>query len=398
MDIWIDNTGLISSGNALERRALHQIDVEGLLQLLTQIVFCRRIYLNAFEPPRVAERTLEVKDKLEQLGLDREVITTTVDDPTVYEEACRMAAQNCAIDLPEMILPDPTMAAFGPDIRILSDVQTNLRIWSATESNLPRIISRTFAGNSVERARDILIEKKAAAAVEYMLAVSPELRYHVSEFIKKFGDWTPAHDYLLNSFMRIYLNDALGDLKNAKYSPAIVRGRIIRRTNNLAFDRLQKALGEIAQKLSGQTLGLSSIAAALLSKSRGDPVGLVSEAIVLRDKAERVRSFLSDLSHAIYEDKVEGRFRLEQTITDWTNTIEKELGLQDAPKFRDALEIHFVVGLPLAELQGSKLAEWIEHRLIARRITILTDITKRAGFFGEAEGEYRKLCRRCLRG
>jgi hypothetical protein len=66
-------------------------DIDGLFQLATFIVFSDRLWVNAFEPALIAERTEEIRARIGPTGAEA-VIRLAPETDATYAAACRRAA------------------------------------------------------------------------------------------------------------------------------------------------------------------------------------------------------------------------------------------------------------------------------------------------------------------
>ena len=73
-----------------------------------------------------------------------------------------------------------------------------------------------------------------------------------------------------------------------------------------------------------------------------------------------------------------------------------DLGLTKAPKFRDAIEILFGLGIPVPCLSGSKIYDWVEYRWKKRKINILSGISKASAFAINQSSYYKELELKCF--
>ena len=63
MKIMLDNTGIHAVGRCLEGSCHGAVDVRGLVQLATHVVFADALCVRAFEPDDVRERTSRILGK-----------------------------------------------------------------------------------------------------------------------------------------------------------------------------------------------------------------------------------------------------------------------------------------------------------------------------------------------
>src|SRR5688500_16455009 len=99
MRLMIDNTGLQSTGLAIEGRGRGVADVEELLQLSTLIVFAEQVATGGYEIDRVTSKTKEVKARLTNFGLQQDVIYLSYITRKHFASVCETAANECSEDI-----------------------------------------------------------------------------------------------------------------------------------------------------------------------------------------------------------------------------------------------------------------------------------------------------------
>ena len=123
------------------------------------------------------------------------------------------------------------------------------------------------------------------------------------------------------------------------------------------------------------------------------------EACRLRESASALRSVLRELKIKPGCNETDDALKIAHRLKEISTYVEAELGIVDAPRFADALQISFILGYPPATigLDTVRLMTWFRHRWNRRRVAVLTDLSKAAAFQGDATREYKRLLRSAVR-
>ena len=78
-------------------------------------------------------------------------------------------------------------------------------------------------------------------AVEYMMSCSPALREAVARILVNYPNDAARNSYLLDAYLRYYLNDELAEqsLPKSKYAPAIARAKLVSDRNQYIENNLE---------------------------------------------------------------------------------------------------------------------------------------------------------------
>ena len=384
MRIMVDNTGVHSVARCLEKRATGELDVRGLLQFATQLVFAEEIAVSTFEAYEVRARTHSVLQDLQSIGFGKEL--NPIDrDAGSFWKSCLDVAEEFAVDFeyefPEYILD---LTSTAPDFANPSNMP---------EHQLHRLVECDLSDRELE---DIAAKAKtygAAGVVSYAFAKSDELRKAFrASYIERQG-WPENMTQQLAVLFRSNLNHHLANQCKAKYSPAVARARFFRRIQTDVVHLLSKAVAEVATKLQGRPLEYPSIGEFFTRNCKGDPRGVIEEAYRVRELASPLRDALSRrLGDKAWEDDKESAFRRRGEGQEIAAQLKAELGLREKPLPNVAIEILRRVGFPPSPKKGADvLMNWIDNRFRRRRVAVLTDMSKTLAFDNEIEREYRRL-------
>lgn len=367
----------------MSRSARGLYDAKGLLNVATLLVFGSKIRLTSFEPQELVEISSTFVDALASL---------TGDDPTVefhktsrheYAVACRKAAEFSASELP---------FRFRRNAReLLGLPSASLPAGATFQPDRVRKIVETYDGSQLDDLSCSALEAKGDGAIEYMLASSNSLRAEVRRIIAEAKDWNEQDNWQIESFLRHGLNEALAHSNGAIYAPAISRAELIHSEVEFVMKRLEGELQSVARELNAELDEVPSIHALLLDRSKGDPKGILTEALELRGQARSLRHLLGRYVEALSDGRSSTRFDIAQSIREIGRELRYTLKVERAPTFLSAIDVSFVLGLPAVELSGSKLVEWLHHRLASRKLAVLTEAAKTVAFNQAYREQFAKL-------
>jgi hypothetical protein len=373
MQTWIDNTGLHSAGLCLDGRAnaSHDLDVRGLLQLATLLVFSNRIELCEFGRDPVNDRSREIAESLVSIGVAREALSVVTISEGDYARACNAAAEAVAAELegPWTSNEATLLGLEAPDVP-KGPLEGQIRFME---------LALTADQTTLVEVRESALRGEPPEALDFMAAASVGLREVIRRLVKATPSWSPQDSYQLGVVLRYHLNEALAQATNSRYAPAVGRGRVVERRSAYALELLGDAVTRVAGELRGAPLGISSTSSALLARSRGEPAAIVSEALELRQRSKPLRDALLRWSQT-FDDSPSGRFELRKEINELAGQLRREVGLQEPTRLYEAIELKFVLGVPIISISSKAAIGWLEERLKHRHVAVLTDLVKDAAF------------------
>ena len=386
MKLWIDNTGLQSAALCLDGQANpdHDYDVRGLLQLATLIIYGNKVSLNGFEEKKIADRSQEIVEQLQTIRITDDILSINPVSEAEYALACKIAADYIAPELCNSFNPDEYQFMGGepPDLpRGLKERQVKC-IALAIESEI---------STKLREVEESALRDKAVGAVEYMLACSPALRKAVVRIMTMYPNWGERHSYQLNIFLRYHLNDALGEQFFSKYAPAVARAELVSRRNQYVIETLGNTVDETVAVLRGEPLGVPSTLAALLQRSKGEPQAVLKVAREFREHSKPLRDSLEILSAKYSDDTPESRFAIRKEIRELGQQLRRDVGLEKSAKLRDAVELLFVIGIPVPFISGKELVKWVQERWKSRRTAVLTELVKSSAYSDFSTDMYERL-------
>lgn len=386
MKLWIDNTGLHSAGVCLEGRANleHDYDVRGLLQLATLVVYGNEVSLNGFENKLIASRSREIVEQLQAIGITEDIVSINPVTEIEYALACKTTAESIAPELFEGFNPNEFQLIGGgpPDLpRGFRDRQVRC----LALANEPE------GSTKLQEVEESALSDKAIGAVEYMLACSPALREAVARIMVTYPNWSDTHSYQLNIFLRYHLNNALGDQYFSKYAPAIPRAELVSQRSQYIIETLGNTLDKTVADLRGEPLGVPSILAALLQRSKGEPRAVLKVAREFRERSKPLRDALGTLAEKYSDDTPESRFEIQRQMKEMGQQLRRDVGLETSSTLRDALEIRLIIGIPVPVVSAKEIVKWVHAKMQSRRIAVLTELVKASAYSDLSTTLYEKL-------
>lgn len=377
MELLIDHTSLHAVGRCLQKEALGEPDLAGLLQFATQLVFCNTISLSNIGSCDVINTSRNIASVLKPLGINESIFSFINLTNDTFFRASINAAEKLAVDL-NYVLPNTQL---DPE-KLLPTAKPNLD--ANLLQHVERVHNAIYSG-SIELRNDLLKEsenEEYLGSAAYMLAKSDSLWKVVRDIATK-SDWKKNDTEHLGIYLRYYLNNELAKLaatvkgNRYEYSPAVSRARIIDKQNAYVINKLSEIVGNAAKELEPKLLGAPSVAGALILRSKGSVKGLISEALRAREKATELRKALycklkCDTGHTECEDN--DIHKLRKTISALSKLLQQDLGIEEQPKLLDAFEVQFVGLIPIPNFK--KLVEWYTFKKKQKNIAILSEFAK----------------------
>lgn len=379
MKLLSDYTFLHSVGRCIRHQADGEPDLAGLLQFATQLVFAETIAFSKVDGSEIISENHDILLALRESGIDETVLSfakLTRDD---FCASSIHAAELLATDL-QFVLPNNQLAPHS----LLPTARPNLGSKIMQYENR---IHEVLLSGSDESRHELIKESLLPAylgSAMYMLQ-SDNLWNSIQQIVAK-GNWSKMETEYLSMYLRYYLNCQLacktGQNENVscEYAPSVSRSRLIDTYSSYVITRLSESVGQAAKALEPVSLGAPSIAEALVLKSKGDPVGLISEALSAREKAKELRGLL----RSIYDRRTGDEYtsvpinEIRETILTLSKTLRQDLGIEERPEWRHALEFQFVGFVPIPSIKKdiNKLIDWIVFKKNQKMVTVLSEFAK----------------------
>lgn len=381
----IDHTGLQSAGLCLARQARDEIDVRGLLQLATLLIFADELVLNGFAADRVAIKSEVTLKILRDLGLDHEALEIQRPDEDCFVAACDRAAWECA---------DAVKFAFWPQRSSEVGLSPPALGTNADKGfrHLLKNLRKRPSPEFLARVKETLSSGDYVRAVDHMIVANEDLRCAVLSTVDEHG-WSDEVLYQLRAFLRSQLYQELAHDAKAKYTPAVARAKL-NRSHYHQVDSLGDKVDVVVSKLREVPLKVPSVHTALIKLSKSEPRALIEEALALRMRATPIRKELSAITKHPNQDTPKGRAQSERKIKEIVVDLEHSLKESGSDRRQNALSlICALIGFRPGHVP--KVVQWVEQRWRANRVSVLTDLSIVASDPIDVYEDYAKLKRAC---
>ncbi len=371
MDVWLDNTGFQSAGMFLQGKV--QGDLSPVYHLATTIAFSSSLTLTGFEDIEVATMTSEIIEKLDS---NRDVINMKPISSSAYHACCVEAARFCGSNFGKVVTLDMDEETLEYPAGLSSD---------SISKQIAMGLQVIFSKNPVELedVEQAAKDQMAAGAAVYMLCCNSDLRIKSRKLFDNVVDKAAVYRQLEN-LLRYHLNTELARNSNgAIYTPALGRSKLIRNVQEKEYQSIGKLVPatELSRMLDSfkreVKLGAPSIHLYFEKLGNNDPDRILKTAFDVREKTGSLRKKLSSKLKGI-SSLQEYNETLDQEIEEAAESIRMTLGLDRAPRFRDAVDLSLVTALPpiAISLSGKELNEWWKFKKSSKRNALLTEISR----------------------
>ena len=327
MRILVDNTGIHSVARCLERQAKGEVDVLGLLQFATQLVFCDVVAIGGYESDEVKVRSRRVLEEVVAVGICKEAIEYVEYTEEEWVKGTLRVAKAFAEDFQELFPQDVgNLTATAPDFDNRSVIPD-----AGVHELIADHHSETELGERAAKA----LGRRAVGLVEYSLAACPALWGVVRKEYVDRGGWSATTTANLAVLIRVCRNTDAAIETQAHYAPAVARARLLRCHGTLIQERLASLVAEAASKLARCQIRAPSIEQVLTREAKGDPRAVLTEAVKLREKAKPLRAVLrkvtrnlvdgDDDSALVFENQMMG---IDDFRTGWGNLFDGKAGFK----------------------------------------------------------------------
>lgn len=387
MKLLLDNTGLHSVGRCLEGKALSRDDVDGLLQVGSELVASRQIHISARESEGIRQRSEQIWLRLASAGFSPDAFELSQFNIPSFVDACREAVLCMEEDL------------LSPSVFVDADWESVV----AARPDLNREEHEEF-----ERFHDILasdtrdpgrgeiqasIQGGQVGSALFALSTHPKFFERLRQYARSAPTWDRAATSALVSRLRGYVYTELSRAVDALYAPAVARARQDLCENVTLRRNLDSSLASLAEELRPEPLGFPPVAATLLVRSKGEPAAFLEEARHLRDLGKPLRKIIEERTQR--KDGALKQLAIDDAVREVTDTVRKELISSERPQFVAAISALSVVPVPGVKLDPKKFADWLRFRLSRRKVKALTEVTATAIYSDQAERCYRRHLKNC---
>jgi hypothetical protein len=368
MNLWLDNTGVHAAARCLDGRAAATIDIKGLLQFATLVVFSDQLNVSVFQQADVRRHTEWFGANLLSMGLEPKCLNLREYSASSFFQICRNAAENAASELHSVF----EISSNRRQVIGLGPLVHPPRAVVPSESPLA-LVEQRFDSATYRDIAEEAAARKADGACTYMVATSPSLRQAIRRTVR--GN-VPGNQHQLTAALNYFVNATMAEREQTTYAPAVRRAELIRADTDGIAHRFDAAIADLLAKVRPLALGALPIAEAIIARSAGCADGVLEEAIRLRNVAAPLRAALSRRLRGISRGSFDFDAALAAEISECTDLLAIELKLQKRPKLLDALDVTFVVGIPSPELSLRDLGTWLNFRWKRKKVAVLTEISR----------------------
>lgn len=385
MKLLIDNTGLHATGRCLDGDAKGQLDVLGLLQTATQIVFSESLTWSGLGQEWAEKRGQEVITTLVHAGAPEALFQSATPTDEIFKAACTSAANRLAQELNYAIKSKADVSLVRSDEQFPE--------WPNAKNEEVRRIGQIVN----EEIRDTTdydalmgIGLTARASCLYMLGASGDLRHALKTAKGHSGLRLTPEEVVV--YMRYYLNQELATGEGAVYAPAVSRAMFVHDRSANILDLVQRAVNSAVAGLREDTQ-IPAIGDALAKRSKGDPHGLIHEAAKARESAGDIRAFLADLSDSgeLADDRKV--LKINQEMEKLRRELVKQLSGDEPPSIARAFEFDLMGLIPIPKF--GEIVQWIKHRQTQRKISVLSEFAMTAANQNRDHYSFDMLLTRC---
>ncbi len=379
MKLWLDNTGFHAIGRCLERMAKGEPDVSEYLQFASRLVITESFAVYAHETPAILERASSMQALLAPNGFKNQDLLFESFSKQEIRAAALKAANRLGADLDFAFPPNDDYHVSGARAAFPDLSKTDSR----TFDEIKDLLLRQISDSERQQSYTLAFESYAVPAQAIMLLASDRL-WTSARRLARARDWTDNDTSRLLVHMRYYLNEELANERSSKYAPAVSRARMVAKGQECLLAELNRIIADAANAIRHVAamqpleLDLPPIAAVLANLGKGEPEGILQEALKMRAKATPLRkSFQPEKMLARFSDG-EQRFQIQQDIVDLNRRLREELRLESVPSWRSFLDFRPIGDSPIPK--ANRILDFAEQKIKAARVSVLSEFAKAAAY------------------
>lgn len=368
MELLIDNTGLHSAARTIFANAEKEIDVKGLIQLSSLIIFSNRIRLAGLEDKFVKTHTAEILSNLGSLGVSQDIISIDEENSDFLKKMCKSTAEECANFL--------FTACHSPSSDFIGSHPDNLPGNSLVlKISFDNLVRKDFTEEQFLELQEGYLERKLEGATHYMFAVSETLRLALRKILVNSQRQKTKLLRQIDVFLRLHLNENIAKHRGLKFTPAIARAQLLRYNHNFIMSELSKMLDKSIEKYKSSSLEVPSLTKYLLEKGGGHPEKMIEIALNAREKAQNLRKWITKLSIKHDENSNVGKADIHYEIKELSNLLLADLGI-NRPTLSSGIEIGLAFGVLPQITLNKEFFRWLEYKRKKGKLALLTEISK----------------------
>jgi len=321
----IDNSGLHAIDKILKEKVLSKnklnkyTDIDSLLHICVLLIISDDIYLNHYETDRIIERSDNLLKILKSEGVNN--ITFIYPDEKDFYTLLNENAKNAAIELQNKsfsTIDKEMILSLSPDI-------THQEMES--RKNLYEHLSKGTL--ELQDLKGKARKNKMEGAVDYMIASNGLLREQILKISRNHKLVTTEDQYIfsqqVNAYLRVILNNKFSKKNGNLYAPSIGRANLIHQSEKKIINLNGKPL----ENGNHVTIPYIPLERKLLKEAKGNPYKMLETALIIRDKAKKVRELYSSIDLNNYNKKIIQKIlpNLDQALQDLADSLDMNLKL-----------------------------------------------------------------------
>lgn len=131
-------------------------------------------------------------------------------------------------------------------------------------------------------------------------------------------------------------------------------------------------------------------------QSKGDPKGVIKEALEVREKTSAIRAKLQNYSESLSDGNSGKRHEIELEIRDLGEALRESVGLREKATLSNAIDIQIVWGFPSPTMSGKRLLKWFNRRVVYKQLAIFSDMVTELKYYDHSSADMHKLILRSM--
>lgn len=356
------------------------------------MIFSEETWISGSQPDGVTGRSEKISETLKALGVP-ETMRTARELPQAHvDHAIDEASQRF---LEELNFADPMFLSqkSNQTSSLLPEQKTLL---NGIDDWFIEAADPSTCESRLVELHELAVAAKAGGWPVLMILRNDLLREAVLGRIQS-GQLMPSGLKEFSIRMRFFINQEIATLgdHSLSYAPSAARSKLISDNAAIVLKRVNKAISNATAGFEPVSIDLPPVAIALVNRSKGDPMGVISEALKLRESAKTFREHCAELVKNISrsaDDEQRGRHKLTLFLRECEELLVDAMNGRHQHSIADSLEFDFL-GLGFIP-NPMKLMSWLKHKQKFRRITALIDLSHSVVDSESSDRAYRKLLQR----
>jgi hypothetical protein len=382
MKVLIEHTAFHSIGKCLSGNSNSPTDIENLIQICIQIIFCDEVILSTSLPTDVIGRSGDLISKVDPNNVGAIKIGINNTSYAKTPEVCQIVADELASDIDIILSSYDSVSDSSNFMPILSENQTN------QFSEISRAIQKNDRTAILTDLKEISFSEKNDGLLSFIMSKNEELCNKILKYAQR-NTWNFDKTTRLISDVRTVLNDHLAKDAGVIYSPSVLRAREENKKFDLIVSHVYEISEEYSKRLKGPSINLPSFSDLLISQGKGDPLRIVEAALEMREAFSPLREFLNQKTKDLSFERCNAQMEVLHALNELAGVLYQTVapGGQPGPM---QMVINTVINFskPLAELKS--VYNWSQYIINKGRIRAFTEMSQRMIFTGGVD-RYKEL-------